>query len=321
MRSRAKLARASARLLTLSTLLTAGLLIAQCIQIHEAGAFSREIVRARLESLAWAGGVWLALLVGTLLLRLPNRKESQLRAPIMTSRSTEERRTAQSAMETAAEGSTPPVLAEKREQTAEQLSAEAVSEENQLLVKDGKRGRRTAARFSTEAVPEEVRLRLRLMRAEKTDAMRGEERRRRIARGVCAGICAVCAFMAVRYLANPAHFASRELESVVGRMLWHIAPWTLVGFACAILCECFCGRSLRREIDLTTRSGERAPIENAHTDSGKPIEKKARLAKTAARAVVFVLAVGLLALGAANGGMRDVLVKAINICTECIGLG
>ena len=46
MRSRAKLARASAWLLALSTLLTAGLLIAQCIQIHEAGAFSREIVRA-----------------------------------------------------------------------------------------------------------------------------------------------------------------------------------------------------------------------------------------------------------------------------------
>lgn len=40
MRSRAKLARASAWLLALSTLLTAGLLAAQCVQIHEAGAFS-----------------------------------------------------------------------------------------------------------------------------------------------------------------------------------------------------------------------------------------------------------------------------------------
>lgn len=323
MRSRAKLARASAWLLALSTLLAAGLLITQCIQIREAGAFSREIVRARLESLAWAGGVWLALLFGTLLLRHLNGKECPLRTPGATRLSMEKQRTAaQSATETAAEGSASQVFAEKREQqTAAQLSAEAVSEENQLLAQDGKRGQRTAVRFSTEAVPEEVRLRLHLMRAEKTDAMRGEERRRRIARGVCAGICAVCAFMAARYLANPAHFASRELESVIGHMLWHIAPWTLVGFACAILCECFCGRSLRREIDLAARSGERASIENARTDSGKPREKKARLAKTAARAVVFALAVGLLALGAANGGMRDVLVKAINICTECIGLG
>lgn len=305
MRSRAKFARASAWLLALSTLLMAGLLIAQCIQIHEAGAFSREIVRARLDSLAWAGGVWLALLAGTLLLKHMNKRENPLRTSAET-----------------------------------RLSAD----ENRSWALAGKHGQQTAARFSAEAVPEEVRLRLLLMRAEKTDAMRAEERRRRMARGVCAGICAVCSVMAARYLANPAHFTSRELEPVIGRMLWHIAPWTLVGFACAILCECFCGRSLRREIDLATcsvkrasvenartdsgvprerktYSGEEASIENAQTDSGASREKRARLAKTAARAAMFALAVTLLALGAANGGMRDVLVKAINICTECIGLG
>lgn len=305
MRSQAKLARASAWLLALSTLLMAGLLIAQCIQIHEAGAFSREIVRARLEGLAWAGALWLALLAATLFLKHINRKENPLRTSAET-----------------------------------RLSAD----ENRSWALVGKHGQQTAARFSAEAVPEEVRLRLLLMRAEKTDAMRAEERRRRMARGACAGICAVCSVMAARYLANPAHFASRELESVIGRMLWHIAPWIFVGFACAILCECVRGRSFRREIDLAARSvkrasvenartdsgvprerktysGEEASIENARTGSGEPCERKARPAKTAARVVAFALAVGLLALGAANGGMRDVLVKAINICTECIGLG
>ena len=357
MRSRAKLARASAWLLALSTLLTAGLLTAQCVQIHEAGAFSREIVRARLEGLAWAGALWLALLAGTLLLRLPNGKESQLRAPITTSRSTgedqspvlaenrEQRTAAQSSTEAAVEENPSQLLAENRGQMSTARSAtEVVSEENRLHIRDGKRGRRMAARFSTEAVPEEVRLRLRLMRAEKTDAMRAEERRRRMARGACAGICAGCAAMVARYLVNPANFTSRELEPVIGRMLWHIAPWIFVGFACAILCECVRGRSFRREIDLAARSvkrasvenartdsgvprerktysGEEASIENARTGSGEPCERKARPAKTAARAVAFALAVGLLALGAANGGMRDVLVKAINICTECIGLG
>lgn len=282
MRIRAKLARASAWLLALSTLLTAGLLIAQCIQIHEAGAFSREIVRARLEGLVWAGALWLALLAATLLLKHINRKENLLRTSAET-----------------------------------RLSAD----ENRSWALAGKHGQQTAARFSTEAVPEEVRLRLRLMRAEKTDAMRGEERGRRIARGACAGICAGCAAMVARYLVNPANFTSRELESVIGRMLWHIAPWIFVGFACAILCECVRGRSFRREIELAARSPERASFKNAQTDSGASREKRARLAKTAARAAMFALAVALLALGAANGGMRDVLVKAINICTECIGLG
>lgn len=326
MRSRAKLARASAWLLALSTLLTAGLLAAQCVQIHEAGAFSREIVRARLDSLAWAGALWLALLAATLLLRLPNGKESQLRAPITTSRSTgedqspmlsenrEQRTAAQSSTEAAVEENPSQLLAENRGQMSTARSAtEVVSEENRLHIRDGKRGRQTAVRFSAGAVPEEVRLRLLLMRA--------EERRRRMARGACAGICAGCAAMVARYLVNPANFTSRELEPVIGRMLWHIAPWIFVGFACAILCECVRGRSFRREIELAARSPERASFKNAQTDSGASREKRARLAKTAARAAMFALAVALLALGAANGGMRDVLVKAINICTECIGLG
>ena len=39
------------------------------------------------------------------------------------------------------------------------------------------------------------------------------------------------------------------------------------------------------------------------------------------RGLFLGLALVLIGLGSANGGARDVLVKAINICTECIGLG
>lgn len=41
----------------------------------------------------------------------------------------------------------------------------------------------------------------------------------------------------------------------------------------------------------------------------------------AARIAVFFLGALFIVLGALNGGARDVLIKAINICTECIGLG
>ena len=43
--------------------------------------------------------------------------------------------------------------------------------------------------------------------------------------------------------------------------------------------------------------------------------------KNAVRVILLGAAVCFLVLGAINGGMRDVLIKAINICTECIGLG
>ncbi len=39
------------------------------------------------------------------------------------------------------------------------------------------------------------------------------------------------------------------------------------------------------------------------------------------RAGLLVLALGLIVLGVLNGGLRDVLIKAANLCTECIGLG
>ncbi|MBR4456229.1 MAG: thioredoxin [Solobacterium sp.] len=42
---------------------------------------------------------------------------------------------------------------------------------------------------------------------------------------------------------------------------------------------------------------------------------------TIARTALVVLAVVFIIMGIANGGARDVLIKAVNICTECVGLG
>ena len=41
----------------------------------------------------------------------------------------------------------------------------------------------------------------------------------------------------------------------------------------------------------------------------------------AARVILLLLAVLLIILGTVNGSLKDVLLKAINICTECVGLG
>lgn len=39
------------------------------------------------------------------------------------------------------------------------------------------------------------------------------------------------------------------------------------------------------------------------------------------RAVLLFVALLMIAFGIANGGMKDVFLKAVNVCTECIGLG
>lgn len=51
-----------------------------------------------------------------------------------------------------------------------------------------------------------------------------------------------------------------------------------------------------------------------------PFSKPITCAK-AFRAILVFAAIGLMAAGIINGGMRDVFIKAVNICTECIGLG
>lgn len=51
---------------------------------------------------------------------------------------------------------------------------------------------------------------------------------------------------------------------------------------------------------------------------GKPANKKA---VAVLRIAVAAAAVILIILGIAGGGLRDVLVKAVKICMECVGLG
>lgn len=67
---------------------------------------------------------------------------------------------------------------------------------------------------------------------------------------------------------------------------------------------------------LASEDGNRSPTPEEKKDC-KCNKKQVILT----RVIVLVIALGLLAVGIFGNGMRDVLDKAINICTECIGLG
>jgi hypothetical protein len=97
----------------------------------------------------------------------------------------------------------------------------------------------------------------------------------------------------------------------MGQMLVHTLPWIIVAFGAVIAASVVCRRSMEREIALLKGvSGNKAPEAAA---------KPSRVLYV--RIALFALALVLIVLGINNGGMRDVLIKAINICTECIGLG
>lgn len=63
-----------------------------------------------------------------------------------------------------------------------------------------------------------------------------------------------------------------------------------------------------------------APGDKAKGSRPAPPEAQKR-AKPLVPALLLAAALVFILLGVMNGGARDVLIKAVNICTECIGLG
>lgn len=164
------------------------------------------------------------------------------------------------------------------------------------------------------AVPAEDRLQALYQRiAELPPEARAEQRRRRKAWLSAGAVILGCTVMGGSYLLNAGNFSSLDLEPVVGSMVKHVAPWVALGLAAAAAASVLSGQSARRELEILKSAPKKSPEPAAST------EKKGAL--PVLRIALYAAAFVLLALGVANGGLWDVLVKAVNICTECIGLG
>lgn len=163
-------------------------------------------------------------------------------------------------------------------------------------------------------IPTENRLYLACSRAQQTDDMRACEKKRHLIQGIAACVCLFSAAMIARYILTPGRFESTDLETVVGALVLSILPWCALGMAALMISAQACHKSMLRQIELAKAAPRKA------AQSVKPSGKGAHI-KNAARIVLLCAAIALIVLGVNNGGMFDVLVKAINICTECIGLG
>lgn len=148
---------------------------------------------------------------------------------------------------------------------------------------------------------------------ENTEDMREEQRARRLRRVLCLVWCLVCAALAGAYLLNVSHFTSWDLEQVMGQMLLHVAPPTVAAFAALLVLSVWEKDSARRENEMARTAPVKKDKAPAPKQPGKGI--------AIGRVCLYAAAIALVVLGVLNGGMYDVLVKAINICTECIGLG
>ena len=127
---------------------------------------------------------------------------------------------------------------------------------------------------------------------------------------------AVCMIPVLIYTVNPAHFPEGQLEPVFIAFSAHTIPWIVIGITALMISTMLKEKSMKAEIEAAKEQG--LGKTSFSSDHNKALSYKTVLVL---RIVILVLAVVLIVAGIVNGSAQDVLGKAVNICTECVGLG
>ena len=144
------------------------------------------------------------------------------------------------------------------------------------------------------------------------------ERRMRLwLRVACGGVCVASALPLIIYLFDISHFTPQLNESVIAATYMAL-PLALLGGASLFALALMERASLERELKLVQSLPMQEQVKEQAMAADSPQKQRCL---NVIRAVVIAVAIVLIVLGTLNGGMRDVLGKAIKICTECIGLG
>ena len=134
------------------------------------------------------------------------------------------------------------------------------------------------------------------------------------------------------YVTNGAHFAQTDPEGLDRNLIALVrftAPWVIAALLCLIVSAVLREKSMQRETEAAqarAKTEKEAGIvkdpEAVKADAGiyntAPETAKRRVL---VRRILMVAAILFIVMGIFNGSMKDVLVKAIRICTECVGLG
>ena len=144
----------------------------------------------------------------------------------------------------------------------------------------------------------------------------------------CTALAAVeaCSIATIVYLAKATHFEGSDFSGHMLGLAKTALPCTIVAFA-AFMAASFvnghCSKVQINSIKTMIKCGSREIALPEEVLLYDRIEKVAShdITLWVVRGIVLVIAITFIILGIFNGGARDVLIKAINICTECIGLG
>ena len=156
-----------------------------------------------------------------------------------------------------------------------------------------------------------------------------ERKLRRYTSIFCIDAILVSLVISLIYMLNKNNFPADDINAEMVNAMLFVIPCAIVGLAAIFATMLICTSSYARELSLVKASLKTAKKDDVSGQmsavSGQQATKEPNSQNEkillGARLTLAVIAVVFIVVGIFNGGMADVLQKAINICTECIGLG
>ncbi|MBQ8797016.1 MAG: hypothetical protein IJZ56_02345 [Oscillospiraceae bacterium] len=142
-----------------------------------------------------------------------------------------------------------------------------------------------------------------------------ERSKRQLHNYIALGLLIIGSAVFLFYGTNGANFDSTDITGSMIKAMYVLLPCMAVPFFYAVFAAYYAKKSIKRELEILKTA-------EAVTDTTPDAPKKAvRCPLMAIRWTVLAVGVAILVFGFVTGGTSDVLTKAVNLCTECIGLG
>lgn len=136
----------------------------------------------------------------------------------------------------------------------------------------------------------------------------------------CIDAIVVSLVISLIYMLNKNNFPANDINGEMVSAMLFVIPCAIVSLAAIYATMLICTSSYARELEVVKASFKNAKKDDISSQQPAVSSQHEKIL-LGARLTLAVIAVVFIVVGIFNGGMADVLQKAINICTECIGLG
>ena len=137
---------------------------------------------------------------------------------------------------------------------------------------------------------------------------------------LCIDAIVVSLIIALIYMLNKNNFPANDINAEMINAMLFVIPCAIVSLAVIYANILICNASKVKELEVVKASFKTAKKDEISSQQPAASDQHEKTL-FGARLSLLVIAVLFIVVGIFNGGMADVLQKAINICTECIGLG